>query len=135
MEHTGISLTPWMRKHLALRHDAHGNVVSNWDIPTLAGAGALRSTMNDMLRFALANLETSVGRPQRAMRGTHVARRPTGRPDLSVGLAWHVRRLNGHDIVWHNGRTGGYRSWIGMGYRVSTPQVERYTRNHDIRLE
>lgn len=46
MQHTGITLTPWMQQHLAKGHDASGRVVPNWDLPTLAGAGALRSTMN-----------------------------------------------------------------------------------------
>ena len=36
--------------------DENGKVVSNWDIPTLAGAGALRSSAEDMLRFLDANL-------------------------------------------------------------------------------
>jgi serine-type D-Ala-D-Ala carboxypeptidase/endopeptidase len=30
--------------------------VPNWDLPTLAGAGAIRSTANDMLKFVDANL-------------------------------------------------------------------------------
>ena len=33
-----------------------GSAVPNWDLPTLAGAGALRSNVNDMLVFARANL-------------------------------------------------------------------------------
>ena len=30
MTHTAITLTPWMRDHLALGHDPAGNVVENW---------------------------------------------------------------------------------------------------------
>ena len=43
MTHTAVTLTPWMIEHLAKGHDTKGAVASNWDIPTLAGAGALRS--------------------------------------------------------------------------------------------
>lgn len=114
MEHTGITLTPWMKQHLARGHDAGKNVTNNWDLPTLAGAGALRSTLNDMLRFARANLDTSGGRLQRAIQQTHGARFTAGRPDLSIGLNWHIRHYNDHDIVWHNGGTGGYRTWLGI---------------------
>jgi hypothetical protein len=34
------------------------------------------------------------------------------RGPMRIGLGWHVR-ANGHRIVWHNGGTGGYRSWAG----------------------
>jgi len=114
MAHTGVALTPWMKAHLALGHDAEGNVVSNWDIGVLEGAGALRSTVNDMLRFARGNLDTSQNRLARILRQTHQARVPTGRSDTSMALGWLIRHVDGHAIVWHNGGTGGYRTWIGF---------------------
>lgn len=114
MEHTGITLTPWMTRHLVKGHDNAGRPVMNWDIPTLAGAGALRSTLNDMLRFARANLEAH-DRLQRVMARTHQPRASTGLPDMSIGLNWLIRRMGeGREIVWHNGGTGGYRTWIGF---------------------
>lgn len=114
MVHTGITLTPWMKRHLAKGHDASGNVAANWDLPTLAGAGALRSTLNDMLIFARANRDPVGGRLQRVMQHTHGARLTAGRPDMSIGLNWHIRHYDDHDIVWHNGGTGGYHTWIGF---------------------
>jgi CubicO group peptidase (beta-lactamase class C family) len=114
MTHTGITLTPWMKDHLAKGHDNQGRPTANWDIPTLAGAGALRSTMHDMLRFARANLDPAGGRLTRIMQQTHAVRVPTGRPDMSVGLNWHIRRVGDQDVVWHNGGTGGYRTWLGL---------------------
>jgi CubicO group peptidase (beta-lactamase class C family) len=114
MEHSGITLTPWMQRHLAKGHDAEGNVVPNWNIPTLAGAGALRSTMSDMLRFARANLQPRAGAIQHAMQVTHRERMATDRPDLAIGLGWHIRKKGAQEIHWHNGGTGGYRTWIGF---------------------
>jgi CubicO group peptidase (beta-lactamase class C family) len=114
MEHTGITLTPWMVEHLAKGHNAAGAVTSNWDIPTFAGAGALRSTMTDMLKFARANLDPAGGRLQRIMQTTHVVRRSAGRDDMSVGMNWLIRRMDGKEVVWHNGGTGGYRTWLGF---------------------
>src|SRR4029450_7838782 len=64
MEHKAITLTPWMREHRAL--------------PPFAGAGALCSTMTDMLIFARANLTASGGRLQSVMQRTHEARTPAG---------------------------------------------------------
>jgi serine-type D-Ala-D-Ala carboxypeptidase/endopeptidase len=114
MEHTGVTLTPWMQKHLAIGHDAQKRIASNWDLPAFAGAGALRSTMNDMLVFAKANLTPSAGRLQRVMQQTHQARKAAGGPTMSIGLGWHIRHLDGRDVVGHNGGTSGYRTWIGF---------------------
>jgi D-alanyl-D-alanine-carboxypeptidase/D-alanyl-D-alanine-endopeptidase len=114
MEHTGIDLSGWMREHLVKGHDGQGHVVANWDIPTLAGAGALRSTLNDMILFARANLDPSGGRLQKTMQRTHEIRMPAGRDDMSIGMAWHVRRVGSQAITWHNGGTGGYRTWLGF---------------------
>lgn len=42
-------------------------------------------------------------------------RRPTGQPGLDIALGWHLlKTLGGGEIAWHNGGTGGYRSFIGF---------------------
>ena len=112
MEHTSITFTPWMREHLALGHDEQGTVVSNWDIPTLAGAGAIRSTTNDMLKFLDANLHPERGRLQRAMAFAQQERAPAG--NMGIGLNWLRLHASADTIVWHNGGTGGYRTFIGF---------------------
>ena len=113
MDHTAVTLTPWMQEHLAKGYSAGGMVMPNWDLPALAGAGALRSTINDMLKFARANLDTSGARLPRLMQQTHVVRRSVGK-DMSIGMNWIIRSTNGRDVVWHNGGTGGYRTWLGF---------------------
>jgi len=113
MTATGIALTPAMKRHFALVHDERGEVVPVWDIPTLAGAGALRSSITDMLRFAAATLGDENGHLERALAG---ARAPRHRIDaqLRIGLNWHILRSRGRDIVWHNGGTAGSSSFIGL---------------------
>jgi len=56
LKDTRVTLTPEMKARLAVGHNGGLAEVANWDIPTLAGAGALRSTANDMLTFLAANL-------------------------------------------------------------------------------
>ena len=56
MKDTGITLTPEMKARFAVGHDQGLARVENWDLPTLAGAGALRSTANDLLAFVSANI-------------------------------------------------------------------------------
>ena len=112
MDHTAITLTPWMKTHLARGHNTAGAVVMNWDVGVLAGAGALRSTMHDMLKFARANLQTR-GRLQQVMQRTHAVRAPATNAAF-IAMNWIVRRSNGQEVVWHNGGTGGYRTWMGL---------------------
>lgn len=112
MENTGITLTPAMERHIAKGHDQSGNVVAYWDLPTLAGAGALRSNMNDMLDF----IEANVGEPrsdlERSMRTSHEVRESAG--GGSVGLNWHVQVQGDDRTVWHNGGTAGFRTFAGF---------------------
>ena len=53
---TRIALSADLQSRLATGHDLGGRPVANWDLPTLAGAGALRSTANDLLDFLAANM-------------------------------------------------------------------------------
>lgn len=112
MSMSGITLTPEMEEWLAIGH-SEGRPVSNWDIPTLAGAGALRSNAEDMLTF----LEANVGEPatdlERAMRVSHAPIMEAGGGN-EVGLNWHVLSLGEDRVVWHNGGTGGYRTFAGF---------------------
>ncbi len=114
MKDTRITLTQEMKARLAVGHDASLISVANWDLPTLAGAGALRSTANDLLTFLSANLGITKSALSPAMAAQLKVRRPTDQPEMNVGLGWLVSAGNSNEIIWHNGGTGGYRSWIGF---------------------
>jgi len=112
-----------MRAHLALGHGASGDVVANWELPTLAGAGALRSTASDMLTFLTANLHTERGPLGADMAFAQQERAPTTMPGMAIGLNWHIRHAGADTIVWHNGGTGGYRTFAGIMPRTRTGVV------------
>ncbi len=114
MGDTAITLSPAMRKRLASGHDDSGAIVPNWDLPTLAGAGGLRSTVSDMLKFLAANLGKGDPVTAAVLADTHRVRRASEQPGLDIALAWHVLHPFGDELVWHNGGTGGYHSWIGF---------------------
>ena len=112
MRDTGITSSPSQRLRIIPGH-ANGKAASNWDIPTLAGAGALRSTAADMTKVLAAMIDPPESRVGRALR---MARQP--RADLAagrrIGFGWITARSDvGKDLVWHNGGTGGYRTFIG----------------------
>jgi CubicO group peptidase (beta-lactamase class C family) len=119
MKSTGIALPLEMQARMAAGHDGKLNRAANWDLPTLAGAGALRSTANDMLAFLAANLGYGPSPLAPAMAAMLHVRRPTGTPGLDVALAWHIySKPAGDTVIWHNGGTGGYRSFIGYDPRT-----------------
>ena len=35
-------------------------------------------------------------------------------PAARIGAAWITLEVKGRRITWHNGATGGFRSWIGL---------------------
>lgn len=113
MDDTRITLTPAMKSRLAAGHDPAGAIVPNWDFPSLPGAGALRSTADDMLRFLAANLDSNRSAINTALRLSHRPRTTGTGPTVHIGLAWHVLSGSGAEIVMHNGGTGGYRSFVG----------------------
>ncbi|MFZ1988253.1 MAG: serine hydrolase [Alphaproteobacteria bacterium] len=119
MDMSGIALSPDMTAWLAKGHTATGALAPNWDIPTLAGAGALRSNAEDMLKFMAANIHPPKDDLGRAMALAQAPRRVVdgGIPQAKneIGLIWMtVTGKGGGKIVWHNGETGGYHSFIGF---------------------
>jgi len=103
-----------MKARLAVGHGPNLDPVPNWDLsPAVAGAGALRSSANDILTFLAANLGY-IKTPLAADMAAEVSiRRPAGAPDMQIAYAWHIQSKNGNSIIWHNGGTGGYRTYMG----------------------
>jgi CubicO group peptidase (beta-lactamase class C family) len=114
MRSTAVTLTADMKSRLATGYGATLQPVANWDLPALAGAGALRSTANDLLTFLAANLGYVRTPLAPAMAMMLTVRRPTGQPNLAVALGWHVLTVRDRDLIWHNGGTAGYRTFIGF---------------------
>jgi CubicO group peptidase (beta-lactamase class C family) len=119
MSDTRITLSPAMQRRLAPGHAPDGSEVKNWDLVTLAGAGALRSTVDDMLTYIRANADSSSTPLGATLAMTHGQRHAAGSPAVAIGLGWHrLRTPAGNVVVWHNGGTGGYRSFTGYSEKT-----------------
>jgi serine-type D-Ala-D-Ala carboxypeptidase/endopeptidase len=85
--------------------------VAGWEFKAMAGAGALRSTVSDMLIFSRAMMAGSAGplgpASQRMLE-------PLGRfQNSQIGYAVFIRGPEGKRSYMHDGQTGGYRTqWI-----------------------
>lgn len=86
-----------------------GRAAEPWTGEGLGPAGGIRSTLADLGRFAAALLDGSA--PGVA------ALEPTASfagPAVRIGDAWLTTTVRGRAITWHNGGTGGWRSFVGL---------------------
>jgi serine-type D-Ala-D-Ala carboxypeptidase/endopeptidase len=114
MPDTRVTLTSAMQSHLATGY-REKEPFPLWDIPTLAGAGALRSTARDMLTFLAANIGLQESSLYEAMQLTHEPLyRVNESMSMRVGLAWHIRIQGALRIIEHHGATGGYWGYAGF---------------------
>lgn len=113
MKATKITFDKPMKQNLAMGH-SNGEQVSNWDIPTLAGAGAIRSSLHDMLIYIAANMGLHTSKLYPAMQLSHQVRHDKAGNGVRVGLGWIISKGAEGDIFWHNGGTGGYRTFCGF---------------------
>ncbi len=118
MRDTTITLTPEMKTRLAGGHTGTLEPTGLWDLPTFAGAGALRSTANDMLTFLSAAIGLTPSPLSAAMGRTLAARWPAGQGPMEIALGWHIFKAPDGDLIWHNGGTGGYRTFMGFNPRT-----------------
>lgn len=114
MTSTRITLTQTMRARLAPGHDNKQQPVAAWEMPEMfCGAGGLFSTANDMSRF----LEAATGRRQsalsRAFSTLPQLRRPADKPETMAAQGWFVSTRKGSELVWKDGATVGYSSFMG----------------------
>ncbi|MEM8712071.1 MAG: serine hydrolase domain-containing protein [Planctomycetota bacterium] len=84
-----------------------------WTLPSLAGAGGLRLSMDDLTSFLRAMISPPNGwRPI-----LDLAWMPHFRDDESgshVGLCWQIEGKGDDQLIWHNGSTFGATSFVGI---------------------
>lgn len=86
-----------------------GRPAEAWTGEGLGPAGGIRSTLPDLARFATALLDGSAP----GIRALDPVERFAG-PAVRIGAAWLTTEVRGREITWHNGGTGGWRSYVGL---------------------
>lgn len=88
-----------------------GEPLGRWEFTdAMAGAGAILSTPEDMVRFLRAQLDTTQST-------LALTRQPVFETNArqAVGLGWQIVTPEpGRTVYWHNGGTGSYRSFVGL---------------------
>jgi CubicO group peptidase (beta-lactamase class C family) len=117
---TVVSLSPEQQSRLIQGHTAAYQDAGPWNLDSLAGAGAIRSTADDLLVYLEANLHPEkLPLSKSASPGAHTLadaiklsheQRNTASPGMHIAFAWLQVDANG--TFWHNGATGGYSSFV-----------------------
>ena len=87
--------------------DKNGNETLNWERDFFKGNGAVLSTVEDLTKFLKAQFYTT-------NKELVLTRKETFNSDVnrSIGLGWHIKTNSYGKQFWHNGATGGYRSYM-----------------------
>jgi CubicO group peptidase (beta-lactamase class C family) len=114
MESTRIALSPALEKRVAPGHGPKQERVTSWTLPpAFAGAGAFRSTANDLLKFLAAAMGSSRTSLAPAFAAMLKIERPGDKPDTRVGAGWFITTAHDDRLVWKDGGVLGYASFLG----------------------
>jgi serine-type D-Ala-D-Ala carboxypeptidase/endopeptidase len=115
---TIVTLSPAQESRFIDGHDADHKPAHHWDLDALAGAGAIRSDISDMLVYIEANLhpenlkkvagDSPAATLPAALIQQHELRADVA-PGMRIALAWLYIEDAGD--YWHNGGTGGFSSY------------------------
>ncbi|MEZ4955433.1 MAG: serine hydrolase domain-containing protein [Saprospiraceae bacterium] len=100
---------------------AKGKKAKAWEMDFINPAGVIKSTLNDMLKYAAAQLNP----PTKELAFLQAAhdpmsyeiKMPEGKlwDGNSMGLGWwHNLEQEGKTFIWHGGASGGYTAFIGF---------------------
>lgn len=110
LKDTLVALDAARLPRLAPPHDADGEPAHAWNLAALAGAGGIRSTVNDLLEFARAHWAAE-GPLAGALRMA-LEKRHAGAGGIALGLGWHIARDGSTRL--HSGQTGGYHAFLAL---------------------
>jgi CubicO group peptidase (beta-lactamase class C family) len=100
---------PRSKRPVAIGHLPSGLPTSDWHIANnLAGVGMVRATLDDMVAYAKAEL----GQADAALLAPLVLTQQPLRE--RSGMNWMLLNFQGHDLVAHEGGTGGFSSLVAL---------------------
>ena len=137
------TLTPSPDQRLR-RAQGYNGVVARPEfiMDSLAGAGQILSTVDDMLAF----LEYQLGLQQTSLSpvldATQERRFSTGSPGQDMGLGWIITQAGSDTLRFHDGATIGHNSFAGFSTRLqkgvvvfSNARINQYSSVQDLGLK
>ncbi len=115
-----VAMSEAQKKRLATPHVSVGSPTPDWTWADLPGAGGVRASMADMMRFAEAQLnppKSKLGEAIELAWQQHTAADDSG---PAMGLGWLIID---DETRWHNGQTGGSHSMLMVNREKQTAIV------------
>jgi len=127
MKDTGIDVFETHKDKLATGYSFRNKQADYWNMPAIEGAGSLRSTTSDMLKFLKANLGLSKTKLLPVLENCRNTKSEPRIPSSmkfftkSMGvslskfrLGWFVFPQGNVDVIGHDGGTEGFTSFMGI---------------------
>lgn len=110
MAHTFLEVPAAEQPQFCTGYDEQGKETPYWHLGDIPACGGLRSTPEDMMLYLQANLEEK----DSAIKLSHATSFQNGKYN-SLGMAWQKQQsLSGDELIWHNGGTYGFSSFMGF---------------------
>jgi serine-type D-Ala-D-Ala carboxypeptidase/endopeptidase len=117
LNHTRITLTDEMSRHLVQGHDLDMKPTELWTWPAMPGAGCVRSTANDLTRFVKACMGITRTKLSSSLVRLTQTQRPTSLPGTNAGMGWYVTSTGDDRVVWKSGLSLGCNTFMGYSRR------------------
>ncbi|WP_337043039.1 serine hydrolase [Emticicia sp. 17c] len=121
LSNTFIDIPANRTADFAQGYNEKGEAVAAWDLNTLAGAGGIRSTVTDLVRYLQANMTEAPETLQQAIDLSHQITFDKGKDVVALG--WNLLRRKAFTIYHHSGGTGGFRTFVGFDKEHQTAVV------------
>lgn len=108
MRHTVFDVSGSEKDLRANGYNEEGKEVKFWTLGLFNAAGGLKSNISDMTRYLQANMQDINADFSLTHQSTFTD------AHNSIGLNWIISTAAGKQtIIWHNGETGGFHSYVG----------------------
>lgn len=113
-----VAMSDAQKKRLASPHKAFGSPTPVWAWADLPGAGGVRASMKDMMRFARAQLYPPKNKLGEAIELAWKQHTEADGSGPAMGLGWTI--MEDGETRWHNGQVGGSHSMMLVNRKNKT---------------
>lgn len=108
MENTKITLSDQDKNnYFAQGYNEEGNATSSWEFQSMAAAGGIRSTIEDMVKY----INNYLNPDKKMLNAINLTQKTTFEYGQNkVGLGWHIIKMKENEVWQHGGGTGGFRT-------------------------
>lgn len=134
MTDTRMELSENQKKRLATGYTTSGQSTVPWIFQSFQASEGLKSTANDLIKFAEAQMGERNSRLTNAFYKTQEGRKATNRnKKVKSARGWHViSPKNYFDIILHTGSTNGHRSYLAFVKESKTAVVILTNSEHNL---